>query len=437
MAELLTELHREIDADQGRYDRIVKAWHGDNAAAYMSKKSRAALDDTLRKLGVNFPRLIVNSKVDRLSVAGLLNAADGSANADAWQQWVRAGMVSKSEQTHTDYYLYGAAFVTVWADQLGNPTVTTGTPRTTAVQRDGITGEPTAALTRWRTRDGVRCRLFTPDAITVYGSKSTEFYSSPGQWAQLGEQVDNPFGIVPVVPFIRSQSSEDYGGVSAVEDVLDLSDALAKTLADAMVTSEHFARPRRWATGLEIEETEDGQIVDPFRRESHLQSEAPDTKFGQFPSADLAGYESLIATLTQQIGSLTGLPPHYLGLHGDQPGNADGVRAAEAQLASAAYSDHRALNGPWSRVAQLMAAVGNADVDPTATQIVPSWASPEIRTPAQAADAALKLRDIGVPLETVLVETLGYSPARAAEIAQQADRANIASAAGNLGRLLP
>ena len=56
MAELLTELHREIDADQGRYDRIVKAWHGDNAAAYMSKKSRAALDDTLRK-GVNFPAL--------------------------------------------------------------------------------------------------------------------------------------------------------------------------------------------------------------------------------------------------------------------------------------------------------------------------------------------------------------------------------------------
>src|SRR5699024_4286520 len=118
---------------------------------------------------------------------------------------------------------------------------------------------------------------------------------------------DNPFGIVPVVPFIREQSSEDVEGTSAVEDILDLTDAQAKILADAMVTSEHFARPRRWATGLEIEEDEDGNVVDPFRKESHLQSESPDTKFGQFNTADMSGYESLIATITQQIGSLTGL----------------------------------------------------------------------------------------------------------------------------------
>src|SRR5699024_4541501 len=124
---------------------------------------------------------------------------------------------------------------------------------------------------------------------------------------------------------IREQSSDDTDGTSAVADVLDLSDALAKLLADAMVTSEHYARPRRWATGLEIEENEDGTPVDPFRKESHLQSEDPDTKFGQFPGSTLDGYTDMIATLTQQIGSLTGLPPHYLGLHGDQPANADGV----------------------------------------------------------------------------------------------------------------
>ena len=437
MSEQLEELHEIINSRRGEYDRIVKAWHGENNAAYMSKKSREALDSTLRKLGVNFPRLVVNSKVDRLSVSGMVRADDGTADMAAWQRWTRAGMVTKSEQVHTDYYLYGGAYVTVWADSQGNPAVTTGTPRSSSVLRDSISGEVTAALSRWTTRDGVRCRLVTPDAITVYGANGTEFYGSGSQWRVMGEPIENTFGVVPVVPFIRSQSSEDDMGVSAVEDILDLSDALAKVLGDAMVTSEHFARPRRWATGLEIEETEDGEVVDPFRKESHLQSEAPDTKFGQFPSADLAGYENLIATLTQQIGSLTGLPPHYLGLHGDQPGNADGVRAAEAQLASAAYSDHRALNGPWSRVAQLMAGVTDPAVNLTATETLPSWSSPEIRTPAQAADAALKQRDIGIPLETVLVETLGYSPARAADIARTADRANIAAAAGNLGKLVP
>src|SRR5699024_12415618 len=111
----------------------------------------------------------------------------------------------------------------------------------------------------------------------------------PGGW--LTESItDKPLGIVPVVPLIRQQSSEDVEGTSAVEDILDLTDAQAKILADAMVTSEHFARPRRRATGLEIDEDEDGNVVDPFRKESHLQSESPDTKVGQSSTADISGY---------------------------------------------------------------------------------------------------------------------------------------------------
>lgn len=436
MNELLTELHRSIEADSGKYSRISQAWNGVSPAAFMSKKSRDALDNRLSRLGVNFPRLVVNSKVDRLNVAGIVSRESGEADTASWAQWQRAGLVSKSELIHTDYYLYGAAYATVWGSETRRPTVTTGTPLSTAVLKDPATGVVQAAMRRLRTQHGTKAIVFEPDKATIYVSESKDYVANMGSWKVESVQ-ENPFGIVPVVPFIREQSSEDTAGTSAVADILDLTDATAKILADAMVTSEHFARPRRWATGLEIDEDEDGNIVDPFRKESHLQSESPETKFGQFSAADLGGYESLIATLTQQVGSLTGLPPHYLGLHGDQPGNADGVRAAEAQLASAAYSDHRQLDTPWSRVSQLLAAVVDEKIDPAGEDFKPVWGSPEIRTPAQAADAALKLRDIGVPLETVLVETLGYSPAKAATIAAQADRSNIAAAAGNLGRFMP
>lgn len=436
MKEKLVELNRSIDANSGRYDRLAKAWRNESPAAFMSKKSRDALDGRLSRLGVNFPRLVVNSKVDRLSVSGFTNRSTGEIDTVSWEQWQRAGLVSKSEMTHTDFYLYGAAFVTVWGSETMRPTVTTGTPLSTAVLTDPATGIVECALRRLRTPHGTKAILFEQDRATVLVSESKDFVPNVGSWRVESVQ-DNPFGIVPVVPFIRTQSSDDVMGTSAVEDILDLSDAQAKILADAMVTSEHFARPKRWATGLEIEEDEDGNVIDPFRKESHLQSESPDTKFGQFNSADLAGYESLIATITQQIGSLTGLPPHYLGLHGDQPANADGVRAAEAQLASGAYSDQRQLDEPWSAVSQLLAAVVDEKIDPAGSDSRPVWSSPEIRTPAQAADAALKQRDIGIPLETVLVETLGYSPSKAAEISAQSDRANIAAAAGNLGRFMP
>ena len=433
----MVELSRAIDERAGKYLRIAAAWNGNSPAAFMSKKSREALDDRLSRLGVNYPRLVVNSKVDRLSVSGFVSRETGEIDSTAWQLWQRAGMISKSEQVHTDYYLFGAAYATVWGTLDGRPAVTAGTPLSTCVQTDPATGEILASLRRLKVRDGTKAILFEPDQATVFTSTSPDYIAGPGGWT-VESITENPFGIVPTVPFIREQSSEDVTGTSAVEDILDLSDAQAKILSDAMVTSEHFARPRRWATGLEIEEDEEtGEIVDPFRKESHLQSESPDTKFGQFNSADLSGYENLIATITQQIGSLTGLPPHYLGLHGDQPANADGVRAAEAQLASAAYSDQRQLDTPWSRVAQLLRAVNDDGIDPAGTDAKPVYSSPEIRTPAQAADAALKQRDIGIPLETVLIETLGYSPDQAREISQVANRDSIASAAGNLGKLLP
>lgn len=435
--ELMVELSRAIDERAGKYRRIAAAWNGNSPAAFMSKKSREALDDRLSRLGVNYPRLVVNSKVDRLSVSGFVSRETGEIDAEAWQLWQRAGMISRSEQMHTDYYLFGAAYATVWGTLDGRPAVTAGTPLSTCVQTDPATGEILASLRRLKVRDGTKAILFEPDQATVFKSTSPDYIAGPGGWT-VESVTENPFGIVPTVPFIREQSSEDVAGTSAVEDILDLSDAQSKILSDAMVTSEHFARPRRWATGLEIEEDEEtGEIIDPFRKESHLQSESPDTKFGQFNSADLSGYENLIATITQQIGSLTGLPPHYLGLHGDQPANADGVRAAEAQLASAAYSDHRQLDTPWSRVAQLLRAVNDDGIDPAGTDAKPVYSSPEIRTPAQAADAALKLRDIGIPLETVLIETLGYSPDQAREISQVANRENISAAAGKLGRLAP
>ena len=39
-----------------------------------------------------------------------------------------------------------------------------------------------------------------------------------------------------------------------IDDLKPLVDALNKSLADMMVTSEYVGRPRRWATGIELTE---------------------------------------------------------------------------------------------------------------------------------------------------------------------------------------
>lgn len=409
MQSPLEELTDRIDAAPGRLNKYRKAWDGDAPAAFLSKDSRDALDGKVTRLGVNYPRLTVQSVVERMRLRGFRRRGATELDAKLLAAARTMNLDAVADRLHTVRALYGAGYLTVWtSERTGLPVALADSPLNAAVIRDPATGEVIAALRTWTLGDdGSRGGAYmTASSITRYRAQSES-----GQWQQDGATWDNPLGMVPMVPFIRQQHTADADGTSLVADVLDLSDALAKVLADGMVNSEYYAKPRRWATGLEIVEDEDGNAVDPFGRSRFLQSEAPETKFGQLQATAPDGQTELVATLTQQIGALTGLPPHYLGLHGDQPANADGVRAAETQLTARVAAEQRATDGPWSTVAALMAGTLDGTVDPWAADYVSVWESAESWTPAQAADAAAKLATIGVPLRSLLSQPLGYDPA--------------------------
>ena len=436
--ERLAESLEVLEQRRGRLDPIRKAWAGESPAAFLSAESRDALDKRLRRLGVNFPRLAVRSLVDRLTVSGFRAEDDDDADDATWRLYERAGLVAGSELVHTDRALYGAAYVMVWghARDPRRPVVVLDNPRTAHVETDPATGEVVRAVRRWTAGGKSHALMVEPDAFRRYSAHRDAPGNAPGSWT-AGEAWPNPWGSVPVVPFVRRQTTDDHDtGTPFVADILDLTDAVAKVLQDAMVTSEYYARPRRWATGLEIVEDEDGNPVDPFGDGRFLQSEAPETRFGQLDAARLDGYSDLLASLTQQIGTLTGLPPHYLGLHGDQPPNADSIRASETQLSSLAYSEHRQLSPAWSDVAGWLHAVAEGLNEPP-TGLRTLWASPETRTPGQAADAAAKLAGIGVPLRALLADPLGYESDEISGIMAEVSRTRFEAAATDLRGLMP
>ena len=191
-------------------------------------------------------------------------------------------------------------------------------------------------------------------------------------------------------------------------------------------------------TGLEVIEDEDGNVVNPFASEAGRiwQSEDPETKFGQFDAARLDGYADALATLTQQIGALAGLPPHYLGLHGDQPASADAIRSSEASLVATCIARQRTFGAAWAEVARLVIAVRDG-VDPASVDVETVWANAETRTPAQAADAASKLAQIGVPLTFLMDTTLGFSPEQIERMRQLRRSDALDSAGVNLADVLP
>ncbi|MGY1680717.1 phage portal protein [Geodermatophilus sp. SYSU D01176] len=439
----LETLGRKLDEDAGRLATLDGYWLGTQPSAFLSPEAKEALGDRLRTLAVNFPRLAVGSLAERLRVTGFRTEGPGhpQPNEALWRVWRRNRMDEAADAAHADALVYGRSFVIVWAGRdPAVPRVTVESARQVAVEVDPADRTVTAAVKRWTAGGQAHAVVYEPDRITRYVSEATvvEAGAIPLTGWTATQTIPNPLAVVPVVPLVNRGRLLDVDGVSEMGPVLDLADAIAKLHADAMVTSEFYARPRRWVTGLEIVTDDEGNPVKPFSTEldSLWQSEAPETKFGQFDAARLDGYGDLIATLTQEIGALTGLPPHYLGLHGDQPASADAIRSAEASLVARAQSKARTFGQAWADVARLILAVRDG-VDPLSLDVETVWANPETRTPAQSADAAAKLAGIGVPLSVVLAEQMGWSPAQVQRV-RDARRGEALDGAGlDLTSLLP
>lgn len=431
MDKIIKALNEKLDWTSPDLGTLDNYWAGTQPAAFLSPEASRALGNRMRTLAVNFPRLAVDALEERLQVTGFQFDGADRPDRDLWKIWTRNRMIDASAQAHTDALVYGRSFVMVWSRPDGSPSITIESPKNMAVVHNPITREVDAAFKRWSINGTGYGVLYLPDMIVKMTSTATvsdEVFPTTG-WKST-ETIPNPLGVVPVVPILNRGRLAELDGVSEMGDLLDLSDALNKLISDMMVTSEFFARPRRWVTGLEIVEDEDGNAINPFSDEAGKlwQSEDPDTKFGQFEPARLDGYADAAALITQQIGALSTLPPHYLGLNGDQPPSADSIRSAEASLVSRVYTIQRTFGTAWSDVARLVVGVRD-QVDPTSIDIETIWASPETRTPAQSADAAQKLKSIGLPLPIILSDVLGMTPEQVERV-REASRAEALDSAG-------
>lgn len=436
----LERLGRRLDEATVALTKLDTYYRGTQPAAFLAPAALEALDGRLRALAVNYPRLAVQSLAERLTVTGFrTEGPDAAPDAALWRVWRANRLDDGADAAHVDALVYGRSFVIVWAGPTG-PRVTVESARQVAVTHDPATRAVTAALKRWVADGTGHAVVYEPDVIRRYTSAANVVDGGPVPltgWS-VAETIPNPLGVVPVVPVVNRGRLLDVDGVSEMADVLDLADALNKIMCDAMVTSEFYARPRRWVTGLEIEVDATGNPVNPFSDEAGRvwQSESPETKFGGFDGARLDGYGDLAAVITQQIGAVTGLPPHYLGLNGDQPASADAIRSAEASLVARAIARQRTFGQAWADVARLIVAVRDG-TDPARLDVETVWASPETRTPAQAADAAAKLVGAGILPVSEALATLGYTPAQIERI-RAARRGEALDGAGvNLDGLLP
>lgn len=423
--ELLIRLIQRLNEPAARYADLDRYYTGTQPLAFLSPEAKTALGNRFGLMASNIPRLAVTALAERLRITGF------TGDSELWADWIRNDLDQTSGVAHREALLLGDSYVIVWADRFGRPKVTVESAKQVAVQTDPGTREITAAIKRWEDKDNntTEAVLYLPDRIVRL--RANQVGAIQG-YDQIGE-IANPLGVVPVVNLRNTDRIVGDWGSSEVDDLKSLVDALNKSLADMMVTSETCARPRRWASGIELTEEPvlddngdpvldgDGQPVmtevNPIP-EGHraMISENDAAKFGQLQAADLAGYEASVRVILGQIMAVSTLPAHYVGVFTDNPASADALRAAEASLTARAEARQATFGRSWEQVARLMIAVRDGRDPYMVDDIRVHWADAATRSVAQEADAVVKLYAAGLLPASYALGKLGFSDDEIAKI---------------------
>ncbi|QLY27971.1 phage portal protein [Nocardia huaxiensis] len=416
MDNLIIDLMQRLDEPSGWYAELNRYYEGEQALSFLSPEAKAALGNRFGRINSNIPRLAVESLAERLRVTGF-------SGADVWPDWIRNDLDQTSHMVHREALLLGQSFVSVWAKD-GRPTVSVESASQVAVQTDPGTRQVTAAVKRWTTRTTTEATLYLPDRIVHLRANQT---GATTQGYKVVGETPNPMGVVPVVPFMNTDRQLILGtdgralvggGRSEIKDLMPLCDALNKTLADMLVTSEYTGRPRRWATGLELEEDEDGNAVNPIPEGNRAMiSEDDKTKFGQLEPGAIDGYKTSTQVILGQIMAVSALPEHMIGVFSNNPASADAMRAAESSLTARAEARQATFGRSWEQVARLMVAARDG-VAPERVEARVQWADPATRSEAQQADALTKLVVAKVLPPSYALKKMGYDDAEIIEIRQ-------------------
>lgn len=378
------------------------------------------LDPQVMGFKSNLAKVAVGAVAERIRLEGVTATVDGRDVSDRARKLVRdSDLPMVLQSVLVDMLAVGSAYLIVWADEFGRPVITGESAEQVAVERDPITRSVTSAVKRWIVTD-VNGVVIEEHVVKYQRDKIVHLVrdEAGGNLRFIGG-VDNPLGVVPVVPLINVERIHDDTGASVVDDLAPLLDALNKLVVDMLTASDATARPKRYATGVVLEDDDEGgfiadegfsadrdpietllgdgpEVKSPFRDSDDMWiSEQAEAKFGQLAGANLAGYETAVDLIMQQIMAVSALPAHLVGITSANPATAEALRASEVALASNAHSRVRVVNRPMEWAVRLLVAIDQG-VAPDRVSVSLRWADTATRSVAQEADAQVKLHSEGI-----------------------------------------
>ena len=426
---LLVALHDRTEATK-IYDEY---YEGEHKLAFATSKFRKTFGDLFSEFADNWCGLVVDAPEERLNVEGFRFGVDDDrlqGDTKAWEMWQRNQLDAFSQQGHLEALIWSNASVMVW-QQDDQAKITVEHPSQVIVAHEsGSVSRRSAALKAWTddfTGD-LFVNLYLPDVIWKWRRPaSTTKLSGAGEFVERDDsQLENPLGVVPIVPLVNKPRLL-RPGQSEIRAVVPMQDAVNKLVADMMIASEFQSFRQRWATGIEIPVMydDDGKPLPADQQEAAVwkhaidrlwYSEDPETTYGEFDVTDLKSFVTGIEMLVQHIASQSKTPPHYFYLSGQFP-SGESIKSAETGLVAKVLRKQRFFGEGWEEVMRLGFAIEGDRVRAQDDFAETIWSDAESRTESQHVDAVIKKRSVGIPLKQ-LWEDLGYTQVQIARFEQ-------------------
>jgi hypothetical protein len=399
--DVATLLEGMIGERSERVEVCHDYYNGSHDLRFATLKYREAFGRLLNTLTDNWCQIVVDASVERLRVDGFRFGQDQDADDEAWMLWQANALDADAALAHTEAGTSGVAYVLVVpGDDPETPRISIESPlEAITVHAPDDRRKRTAGLKRWLEDDGtVSAVVYLPDVFCRLEKANTN-----ADWS-IVKTTRNVTGAVPLVPMLNNPQLLGFG-VSDLNVVMPLQDAVNKLLADMIVNSEFVAFPQRWATGIEIPRDEDGRALD---REAFLSAvsrlwvaEEEGAKFGELAGSDGLGYVRNIEVLIQHIAAQTRTPPHYLlGQSGNFP-SGESLKATETGLVAKVKRKQITFGETWEEAMRIAFAYKGDDMRSNAFDAEVIWSDPESRSQGELVDALLKMRELSVPLEAL------------------------------------
>lgn len=414
--DIIEECTQKLDkANAESYWKLEAYLLGQQPLNFLSEDVRKEVGNRLTPLHIDWPRLILRAHEERMDVEDFRLGNEESFDR-AWDIWQRNNMDEGSQMVHFDALLFGRSFVSCWLKD-GKAVMRPESAKQVWVEHDPGDGSVRHGIKRWFDKDRGHMLVITPDKVTKYVTKGKRDEGMditnlpPDSWHPVPNgRRDNPTGRVPFFPAVyRGRIGHPYGE-SLLTEILPLADAVNKLATDMMTSSEYHAEPRRWATGVQVIENEDGELEETFthKRGRTWTAEAPDARIGSLPEADLQNFISAIDMLTMHMMAVGGIPPHYADAAKGSLASAESIRASEASLVSSVRRACTAFGGMWEDAMRYCLELEGVKITPNIEKMETRWRDWENTTQNQIVDSAIKRKALEVPTYQ-LWEDMGYS----------------------------